>query len=286
MPFRLARLAVVVVIAVVGYVLFIRTPHVERQVLGNLVIPRTSVHGLPARPSLASSPSPSTSSIPVVKQAAKTDPDHTGLYAVEWTTSTNANLAVALVLQLLPDSRRARTALKPSQKQFVTNLSLSGETLSEQTAFSIPSVPQALAESYAMASSSTKAAEGYAYAIVFQMDRAVVAEIMKSPDTTRSTSDAISITQAENALLQRAEPGFSMLRTITPVIASVVFGVIALLFAAGAFFVPEWAPDALNRRRARHKAKELENARSQYRARGRRTVRRHRAPAWRQPRRR
>jgi hypothetical protein len=74
-----------------------------------------------------------------------------------------------------------------------------------------------------------------------------------------------------------------MLRTTTPVVASVVFGVIAVLIAAGAFFVPEWAPHALRRRRARHEAKKLENARSQYRARGRRAVRRHRAPAWRQP---
>jgi hypothetical protein len=280
---RLVRVAVVVVLAVGGYLLFVRTPHAERQLLGNLVIHRISVHGLPAIPAVARSASPSTTSIRVLKQAAKSDPDSTGLYEAAWSSTTDANLGVGMVVQLLPDSTRARTVLSANEKQFVTKLNLSGEILAQRTAFSVPSVPQARAESYAMSSSSTKAAEGYAYVVVFQVGRAVVVEIMKSSNTTRSTSDTISITQAEHALLQRAEPSFSMLRTTTPVVASVVFGVIALLIAAGAFFVPEWAPDALRRRRARHEAKELKNARSQYRARGRRAVRRHRAPAWRQP---
>ncbi len=282
MPIRVARVALVVVLAVAGYLLFIRTPHVERKLLADLVVHRISVHGLPAKPFVAHSTSASTSSIAVVRQAAKTDASRTGLYEAAWTSTTNGNLQVGLIVQLLPDSSLARSAFSANEKQF-TKLSLSGLTLSARTAFSVPSLPQARAESYAVSSASTKAAEGYAYTLLFRVGRVVAGEITRSPGTTRSTSDAISVARAEHALLQRAEPGFSMLRATTPVVSSVVFGVIALLVAAGAFVVPEWAPDALSRRRARHEAKELENARSQYRARGRRTVARHRAPAWRQP---
>ena len=133
-----------------------------------------------------------------------------------------------------------------------------------------------------MASSSTNKADGYAYTAVFQVNRAVVGEVLAFP-TLRPLSDTTKIADAEHALLVRTEPSFSMLRTTAPVLASVIWWVVAVLVAAAAFFVPEWAPDVLERRRATHAAKELERARSQYRARGRRAVRRHRAPAWRQP---
>jgi len=111
----------------------------------------------------------------------------------------------------------------------------------------------------------------------------VIAEVITLPGLIRSTSQATKVAQDEHALLLRDEPDFSMFRTTTPVLASAIFWVIAVLLAAAAFFLPEWAPEALSRRRASHAAKDLERARSQYRARGRRAVRRHRAPAWRQP---
>ncbi|MGA2037082.1 MAG: hypothetical protein ABSH04_05800 [Acidimicrobiales bacterium] len=285
MPFRLARVAVVIVLAVAGYLLFMRPSHVERRLVGNLVIHRISLPGLPSRPGLADSISPSTSPFTVVKQAAKTNPTRTGLYEVEWanTKNTASVTEAGILLQLLPDSKRADTALTASVAQFITKPTLSGQTLSAGTPFSIPSVPQAHAESHTMTATSTGKADGYAYIVAFRVDRAVVAEVVTSPDMTRSTSGASSMAQAENALLRRAEPSFSMVRTTTPVVASVIFAVVTVLVCAGAFFLPEWAPDALHRRRAQREIKERERARSQYRARGRRAVRRHRAPAWRHP---
>lgn len=279
---RLARVAVLVVLAVAGYLLFVRTPHVERQLLGNLMVHRVSVHGLPATPSVARSASPSTIAVRVLKQAAKTDPDHTGVYELAWGAAKKPNVGLGMVLELLPDATLAQTAFIGNVNVYVTNLKISGSTLSERQAFSVPSVPQARAESYAVSNSSTKATVGYAYTVVFRTGRAVVVEIMRSLGTTRSTSGTVSVTTAEHALLQRAEPNFSMIHTPTPLVASVVFWAVAILVAAGAFFLPEWAPDAFHRRRTRHEEKVLAAARSQYRSRGRRTVARHRAPAWRQ----
>ena len=100
-----------------------------------------------------------------------------------------------------------------------------------------------------MASSSTNKADGYAYTAVFQVNRAVVGEVLAFP-TLRPLSDTTKIADAEHALLVRTEPSFSMLRTTAPVLASVIWWVVAVLVAAAAFFVPEWAPDVLERRRA------------------------------------
>jgi hypothetical protein len=275
--------AVVVILAVAGFFVFIRASHVDRKLLGNLVVHQTSIHGLKPRPKLASSIALSTSSFKIVKQSTKTDPDATGIYEIEWTSSTKADLDAGILLQLLPDPASAHKALIDSEKQFGTKPQLSGETVSAGTAFSVPGVPAAHADSYAMKASATGKSSGYAYTVVFQQGRAVATELVESSDTKRSVEGAASLAHAEDALLVRAGPGFSMLRTTTPVVASVVFIAIALMIAVGAFFVPEWALEAWARRRAHQEAKARERARSQFQARGRRAVRRHRAPAWRQP---
>ncbi len=271
-------------LALAGFLLVIRSTHADHNLLGNLVIRRISISVLPSRPAYTSYIPPSDSPFKVIKDAAKKDPDRTGLYEKEWATSSNktGNLEAGVLVQLLPDSKDAGEVFTKSKKQFVTSPSLTGQTVSAGIAFSVPSVPGAFAEWHAMASSSTNKADGYAYTAVFQVNRAVVGEVLAFP-TLRPLSDTTKIADAEHALLVRTEPSFSMLRTTAPVLASVIWWVVAVLVAAAAFFVPEWAPDVLERRRATHAAKELERARSQYRARGRRAVRRHRAPAWRQP---
>ena len=284
MVFRLARVVVVLVLALAGFLLVVRSTHADHDLLGNLVIRRISISALPSRPAFTSSIPASDSPFKVIKDAGKKDPDRTGLYEKEWATSTNktGNLEAGLLVQLLPDSKTAGEVFTKSKKQFVTSPSLTGQTVSAGTAFSIPSVPGAFAEWHAMTSSSTNKSDGYAYTAVFRVNRVVVGEVLAFP-TLRPLSDTTKMAQAEHALLVRSEPSFSMLRTTTPVLASVIWWLAAVLVAAAAFFVPEWAPDMLERRRSSHAAKELERARSQYRARGRRAVRRHRAPAWRQP---
>jgi len=280
--FRLARVAIVIVLAIAGYFLFVRTSHIDRNLLGKLAIHSTPVKSLKAKPSVAHSLSLATNSEKVVKQSAKTDPAGTGLYEIEWASSSKAPLESGLLIQLLPDTTRGATAYADSKKQLSVKPQLSGETLASGVHFVIPSVPGAIAESYAMTTTSTGKPGGYAFTALFRLDRVVVTEIMETASTTLSTSAPSSIASAEYSQLQRAEPGFSMTRTTTPVIATIVYWVVALLIAVAAFFVPEFAMGELGRRRARHEERERARARSEYRARGRRAVRRHRAPAWRQ----
>lgn len=276
----------VLVLALVGYLLFVRTSHVDHELLRGLVIQRPPVEGLRAHPSLAESIDPSTSTFKVVKQAAKSDPGSTGIYEIEWTSSSKSLFEAGILFQLLPDSEKAHTALVDSRKQFGSKPQLTGETLSSGTAFGVPGVPGAVATSYTMTSTSSQGASGYAYTVLYQFDRAVVTELIERSGTHIDTSPAISVAQAERSLLASAEPGFSLVHSPTPVISTIVYAVVALALATAAYFAPEWAIAASARRREHREQKERERARSQYRARGRRAVRRHAAPAWRQPRRR
>jgi len=274
---------VVLVLGLAGYFTFIRTSHLDRGLLGALLIHRTPVHVLRAKPTMASSVSPSTSTFAVVKKAGKRDPSRTGIYEIEWASSNKSALEAGMLFQLLPDPSEARTTLADSEKEFGKTPQLTGQTLAAKGTFSIAGVPGSTARTFAMTGSSSGAADGYAYTVLYRYDRSVVTELVESSSTKVSTSAASSIAQAEEALLRRAEPGFSMEHTTTPLVASLVFAAVALAVAAGAYFVPEWAVGALERRHERREEKERERARSEYRARGRRTVSRHKAAAWRRP---
>ena len=275
-----------IALALAGYLLFVRTPHTDRNLLADLVIRRTPVHGLRARPASARSVIPSTSAVKTVKEAYKADPAHTGIYEIEWSSATSAPFDAGILLELLPNSKSAKAALAVSEKQLGSAPQLQGQTLSARKAFSIASVPGAVAASYSMKSQSTGKPSGNAYTVVFRVDRAVVTELLETSNTVQSDAGASSMARQERSLLQKVEPTFSMVRVPTPLISTLIFVFVALLIAAGAYFVPEWAIDTKARRRERHQARERERARSEFRARGRRAVRRHRAPAWRQPRRR
>jgi hypothetical protein len=132
----------------------------------------------------------------------------------------------------------------------------------------------------------SKGTVGTAYKIAYQVDRAVVTELMVS---TSPTTDLGPIrTDARNgaALLQRARPGFSFVRTTVPLVATLVYAVVAVAVAGAAVAAPELYVAWRRRRRQHRLEREQRRDREQYLARGRRTVKRQRAPAWSQPRRR
>jgi hypothetical protein len=89
-------------------------------------------------------------------------------------------------------------------------------------------------------------------------------------------ADAIALARKENALLERSEPGFSLLQTTRPLALSVIYGLITLL-VAGLILI---APGLVRRRRGRRQARRDEQTRYEYRARGGKAMRRRRPPAW------
>jgi hypothetical protein len=280
--FRVARVVAVVVLALVVYVTFVRTSHPDPQTLSSLVIKQTSQPGLRGRaPSVGTSVPASASTFTPVKLAAKAHPGQTGLYETEWYKSTSAAPEAGIVLTLLPNASSAQATLSYSEQQLTKPLSLQSGTSAGPVPFPVASVPGAHGASFALTTSGKPS--GYAYEVDFRSGRAVVSDLMVSADKTRSTAAAVADAQAEKALLGRAEPGYSLTQLHTPVVATVVFALVTVAVALAAWFVPEWAVDVSRRRRERRRLREQDRLSSQYRARGRRAVQRHKAPAWRQP---
>jgi hypothetical protein len=285
---RALRAAAVVVLAGVGYAVFLPQSHVDRKLLGKLVIPRTALDSVPHKAKLAQAINPSQSSFAATRKAGKADPGHTGLYAREWYVAPSAPPEVGVVLQLLPTAASARAVLAAVDAQLHTKPQLTQETATAPRSFSVPGVSSARGVSYLLTDNTTHSPNpiGSAYTDVFQEGRAVVSELLVTTSPRRDTATAVADVRAERKLLEERVPGFSMVTTSYPSTATLVYVAAAAAAAAAAVFMPEFAAARLRRRRARHAERELRRAREQYLARGRRTVRRGRAPAWSQPRRR
>lgn len=288
MPWRALRAVVAAGLAVLVYFLLVPQTRVVHKELGTLMLTRTALPGVPAKPKLSEWVDPSSSTFTVTKQAGKRDPDHTGLYAREWYVSQSGPPEAGMILQLLPDTSTAQQAGDKVAGELESAPQLSGEKSGPAEPFSIPGVPGGRGAAFALSDSNVPAngVVGYAYKVEYRFDRAVVSELLADSGTTKSTRAAVTDAQRGYRLLEQREPGFSFAHQRLPVTASIVFGAVALVLVAAAVVVPELAVVLLRRRHERRMARAEARARSQYLARGRRTVGRQGAPPWSQRKRR
>ena len=281
-------MVVVVVLGVAGYLAFIRQPTVDRKLLGGLVLDRTALAELPAKPALSESVPPSHSTFAITRTAARRHPAATAVFAREWYVSSSGPPEVGIVIQLLPDASTASRLRSDEVAQLKNEPSLAEETPTEPKRFSVAGVPGARGVSYILDDATTSAHPpvGTSYTVVLQVGRTVTSELMVTTSTIRDDAIIDEDVRAAARLLDKTEPGFSMVRTTWPLVASLVYVGVTLVAAAAAFLGPEVLVDSTRRRRQLRHAREERRDREQYLARGRRTVRRQRAPAWTQPRRR
>jgi hypothetical protein len=285
---RIARGVAVLVLAAVGFGVFIPQTRPDGKLLGRLVIAHTALSEVPHKAALSQSVPPSQSTFAVTRAAAKRNPDNTGLYAREWYISSSGPPEVGVVVQRLPTVAQAKAVLGDIDKQLVTAPSLPDETAVDGAAFSVPGVPGGRGESFQLNDSTTasKPPVGSSYTTAYRVGQVVVSELMVTTTTRRDDTPIDADSKAGYHLLLGKEPGFSMARTRLPLEASLVYLVGALVVAALAVLAPEFTIGTLRRRRRLHQEREQRRAREQYLVRGRRTVRRRRAPAWSQPRKR
>jgi hypothetical protein len=278
----------VVVVAGIGFPIFVPVTRPDGKLLGRLVISHSALSTVPRKPTLTQSVSPSQSTFAVTRKAARRDPNDTGLYAREWYISSSGPPQAGIVLQFLPTVGQARAVLADVEKQLPAPPSLPDETAVSGASFAVPGVPGARGESFLLNDTTTpsKSPVGTSYATVFRVGRAVESELIVATSAERDPQPIVADSQAEYRLLGRAEPGFSLARTHLPWASSLVFVAVTLAVAALALLAPEWLRDSVRRRRQRRHEREVRRAREQYLARGRRTVRRQKAPAWAQPRKR
>jgi hypothetical protein len=276
-PLHLPRVlaAAVVVVAAVGYVVFVKSTRIDRSSLSALVIGQTGVRALHSKPVESELVSPQKSAFAAVKKAAASDPAGTGGYGKEWSGSTASGDAATELVELLPSSAQARLVRAEAQAEYSDASSLKAAHTTVTAHFTVTTVAGAFGVSFATAKSSTTSATT-GTAIVFQQGRAVAVEYLQSSTGGLSRTDATTVARAEYALLERNEPGFSMTQTTRPLVLSVVYGLVALLVAGLILFLP----GQVRRRRARRQARLEEQARYEYRARGGKAMRRRRPPAW------
>lgn len=287
-PWRAARAVAAVVVAVVVYLVLIPQTRADHKEVGSLVLTRTAVPGVPPKAKINESVDPKQSTFAITRQAAKRDPNHTALYAREWYVTSDAPPEVGVVLQLLPDVSTARSSEKKVAAQLDSGPQLPGLKPGKAEFFSIPGVPGGRGAAFAMNDSNVpaKGTVVYAYKTVFRFDKTIMTELSAVDSSTRSTHAAVADAQAGYRLLAQREPGFSFVHDRYPLVATIVFAVVALVLVAAAVVVPELAVVAVRVRRQRRQARADARARQQYLARGRRTVRGHGAPPWSQPKRR
>lgn len=278
----------VVVVAAVGFAILIPLTRTDGKLLRRLVIDHSALSEVPHHAGVSESVPPSQSDFAVTRKAARRDPSETGLYAREWYVSSSGPPQAGVVLQLLPTVGQARSVLAAIDKQLPEKPSFPEETAVEGSPFTVPGIPGARGESFMLEDSTTAAKKiiGASYTAAFQLGRVVVSELMVTTTAVRDTGPIFADTRAGYRLLAAREPGFSMDRTHLPLESSLVYAGVALAVAALALLAPEWVVGSVRRRRQRHQEREVRRAREQYLSRGRRTVRRQRAPAWSQPRKR
>jgi hypothetical protein len=282
LSYRLIRAGAVLILALAGFFVFVRTPHVDRKLLRNLVIDHTATPGVAGRRPAISEPVPSsTSSFPAVKAASKSDPDNVGIYETEWYLTASTPPDAGILLTYLPNESAARETLTDAVKLLSKPPTLQGESATTPQRFSVTSVGGAHAV-YSKLTTSAGNAAGYSYSLDFRVGRVVVSELIITKQSSLDTSAAETDAREEATLLERAEAGFTLSSVSTPVTASIVYWVVALVLVAGAFALPELAAAQVQRRHERREQRDNERSRSQYLARGRRAVQRHKAPAWRQ----
>ena len=254
---------------------FVKSTRVDRASLSTLVIDRTGATALKSKPVESELVSPQKSAYAAVKKAAATDPDATGGYGKEWRGSTASGAAATQLVELLPSSAQARTVRAEAEAAYTDAASLKAANTTVTGHFTVPAAANAYGVSFATAASSTTSATT-GTAIVFQQGRVVAVAYLQSSTGGLSRTDATTMARAEDALLEREEPSFSLTQTTRPLALSVLYFLVTALVAGLILLLPV----LLRRRRARRQARREEQARREYRARGAKSLQRRRQPAW------
>lgn len=281
---RLARAAVVLLVAGVCWDVFLVDQHVVPGRMAALAVRDPHVPGIRSTPAAARNLPASSSTVAAVRQAAKRHPAHTGIYEIGWqgagTTPSAAN--VGLLVQLLPSPALATSVLGDVHRQYGAKRSAGTATYTKTASFRVRGVPGAQGIVYAVTATSGSAGAGTADVVSFRDGPVVVLELLQTAGPAIPTSQAVALAHREDALLQRVGPDRSLQVDSRPLGWSIGLAAGAVAAALAAVFLPEWITGRAERRRRHRERRAHDRAEAERRARGRRTVRRHRAPAWQQ----
>jgi hypothetical protein len=272
---RLVRLSiaiVVVVLAAVGYALFIPVKVLHPNLLGRLIVPQTNIPTISATPTFAADLPISSTSLKGLQTAAVSSPGETGNYASDWFAGNSSGSSATLQIALVPTASEAKTVLGQAAAEDIDAAALKAGNHKLQTSFTADGgngvtylTPQA------KKSNGTQGPPVPGAQLDAQFRRVVLRETLSGAVATKA--NLLGLAGREITLLRRVEPTFPSIQTTElPLTASIVYIVVALLLAAGLALTPDWVRAVRARRQAQHEAR----MRRQYSTRGSKALRRHR----------
>jgi hypothetical protein len=262
------RALAVVVVAAVGFVVFIPTTRVNGADFSSLVVPHTGISQLVAKPEQWQAVPLRSSQFPALKGAAARAPQETGGWSALWGgSSTNVADYAELLVTQLPSAAEARTVQGDMEAVYLKPTAWSSQSLARTSMFHLATLPHS--EGAMFAKAKTTSGPGASLAtITFSLGHVAALEFVELSTPARAA--AAGLAQREVAVLNRVEPRLSLARTVLPPVASLVYWLVAATLGLAAVFIPILVSQA----RARNQARQ----RYQYAARGSKLLRRRAAP--------
>ena len=258
---------VILILAGIGYWLLIPITHVERARLSQLALARPTV-GFKAKPTNAMQVDASSSPFATVKKGGKRSPSSTGAYAVEWAGSGSSSDIATILVSLLPSEADGIAVDREAQQSYLAAQSLQSASYSLEGSFAIHTFPGAKAATFVSTSSTDRKRLAV---VVFRVSRVVVVEIVqKAGPSASAVAASTSLGHAEYRHLVQLRSGFSLVQTSYPFVASLVYWIVAVSLAVAVFCAPVTIGWISRRRRLRREMA----ARTQFRARGRKVIKR------------
>lgn len=238
-----AGVAVFLAAAIAVYFAFVSVDKIDTHRMSQLVV-ATPPAGFKPKPAAANPVPASSSHFAALKAAAKRSPHSTGSYSIEWADSTGGVNAVSLVVSVLPSPADAARVQAEAKSTYLSKTSLKAESYTYAGPVAVAPVPGAAAAFFTPSTLTNPPV----VVVAFQTGRGQVTEFLGIPGSKQAIeSEAVSFAHTEYEHLRAALPGFSLVKTTRPVVATIVYWAIVAMIVTAAVAGP------LLRRRAKQR---------------------------------
>ena len=221
---------------------------VQRGRLASLVVPKPPA-GFNPKPVAANPISPSSSQFEAVKAAGKRSPDSTGGYSIEWTDASapsSGTNAVSLVVSVVPSPADAVKVQAQAESAYASKSSLKADGYTYANPVPVPSIPGAAAAFFTPSTLTNPPL----VVVAFHVGRAQVTEFIGIPGEKQAIeNEAVSFARSEYDHLRAVLPAFSLSTTSYPLVASLVYWLVAAAVVLAVVFGPFLRGRTLERRR-------------------------------------
>jgi hypothetical protein len=247
----IAGAGAVLVVAAVGAFSYLPVTRVQPNRMAQL-IPTAPPPGFTGKPSHSSSQPASSSPLAAVKTAGSRSAYSTGMYLTGWGGATSSSDFASMLVYRLPSTSDAATAATQAIQAYLGPQTYTSNAFALRARFAIPTVPDASAAWYAPTSAKVKQSLA---TFTERVDNVVVvAVINRSVSSATVQADANTWAQTESAHLRSTVPGFSLVQTRWPTVATLVYAGIAGAVALCVLTVPGLVRRTRHRRRVAQEA--------------------------------